>query len=525
MIIDFETNSLPDHKVFDVCIVGAGAAGLTIAHQMLQKGYSVLLLEGGGSSRWERKSQALNKSYLHGRAFAGSHSGRFRALGGTTSAWAGQVKELDDIDFQHRDWIAGSSWPIGKAELQKFYEQARELDGSAAHLHDDSEIWERAEVQEPSLGDDLHVSFSRYCPEKKFARLYADTIADDRMTVMLHANVVEMVPSEDKCRIASLRYRALSGKEGSCTARQIVLCLGGIETARLLLNQDFAPWNESKLVGRYFQDHVHCFAADVRNADLQSPSWPYGPGAVNGKYLAKIKLTAAAQQKYGVLNVGGAIEYADGIHESLRTGIKVLAGPTSAIGLKEFARMTPRVPAVAWHHLRNRRTPGYRLPWAKPKLSVWCEQSPLSESRITLSNKRDKLGLLKANLTWHISDLEIATIRQYVSIVRQAFAERGIADIVPDADLQNDRIYEKLSDQFHHCGGTRMASRSRDGVVDLDLRLNGVKNAFVCSSSVFPCSGIAGPTHTIVALAARLGEHLDTLLARRKTDHEAGAAA
>ena len=517
MIIDFEKDSLPTGKAFDVCIVGAGAAGLTIANQMLRHGYSVLLLDGGGASRWERKSQALNKSHLYGQEFAGAHSGRFRALGGTTSAWAGQVIEMDDIDFRRRDWVAGSAWPIPKSELHRFYAQARELEGTGALLHDDQEIWDRVGTQEPPLGDELRISFSRYCPDKKFVRVFASMLGDERLTVMLHANVVEMIPAADKRQIASLRLRTVEGKEGVCTARQIVLCLGGIEGSRFLLNQSFAPWNQSGLVGRHFQDHIHCYAADVHGADLQAPNWPYGPWGLDGKYLPKIKLTPAAQEKYGVLNVHGAIEYADGIYEALRTGIKVLAGPTSAIGFKEFVRMAPRVPAVAWHHLKNKRNPGYKLPWAKPKLSVWCEQSPLSESRVTLSRRRDKTGLFRADITWRISELEIDTIRRYVAVVRQSFAARGIADIVPDPDLHGERIYKKCTDSFHHSGGTRMAARPEDGVVDPDLRLHGVENAFVCSSSVFPCSGVANPTHTIVALAARLAEHLDGLLGSRRS--------
>ena len=209
----------------------------------------------------------------------------------------------------------------------------------------------------------------------------------------------------------------------------------------------------------------------------------------------------------------GIVKYSDGIYDTLRTGIKVVTGPASAIGLEEFIRMTPRVPSTLWYLLKARRDSNYIVPWAKLKLSVSCEQSPLSESRITLSSKRDKLGLFKADITWRISEHEIDTIRQFVAVTKEAFAANGIADIIPDPDLHTDKIIEKCEDTFHHCGGTRMAARRQDGVVDPDLRLNGVENAYVCSASVFPTSGIANPTHTIVALAARLAEHLDSTLA------------
>jgi hypothetical protein len=512
MILDFEADSLPAGKEFDVCIVGSGAAGLTLAHQLLRRGHRVLLLEGGGRSRWERKSQALNKSYIGGQTFNGAHSGRFRALGGTTSAWSGQVMELDDLDFRSRDWVEGSSWPIQKSELERFYLQARELEGTDTLLHDDDQVWQCANTEPSPLGEELHISFSRYCPEKKFSRRFADTIDNQRLIVMLHANVVELIPSHDKRRIQSLRFRTLAGKEACCSAQQIVLCLGGIESSRFLLNQSFAPWNENGLVGCYFQDHIACFTADVYDANVNSPKWPYGPFKLEGEYTPKIKLTPGAQKKYGVLNAYAIIDYSDGVFETLRTGIKVIAGPASAVGLREFARMTPRVPVTVWHYFKTKRDPNYISPWAKPKLSLVCEQSPLSESRITLSRKRDKLGLLQADITWRISEQEVKTLRTYTAIAKKAFEARGIARVIPDPDLHTDKIYDKCIDYFHHCGGTKMAARRQDGVVDPDLRLNGVENTYVCSSSVFPCSGVANPTHTIVALAARLAEHLDSTL-------------
>jgi hypothetical protein len=514
VIFDFEKYDLPVGKAFDVCIAGAGAAGLALACQLVRRGRSVLLLEGGGRNRWERKSQALNKSHILGETFHGAHSGRFRALGGSTTAWGGFVMELDDLDFQSRDWVEGSSWPFSKSELKRFYIQARELEDTDTFVHDDDDqVWELAKTPKPSLGDEMQMYFCHRVPEKNFARRFADIIGGDRLTVLLHANVVEMIPSEDKRRISSLRFRTVGGKEGTCSAKHVALCLGGIESSRFLLNQKFAPWNEHGLVGRHFHDHVHCFAADVGPTDLGVPNWPYGRF-----YTPKWSMTPEAQRKYRLLNVTGVVKYADGIFDTLRTGIKVVTGPTSAIGLKEFIRMTPRVPGTLWYLLKSRRDPDYVAPWGKLKLSVSCEQSPLSESRITLSSKRDKLGLLKADITWRISEQEIDTIRQFVALTKEAFAANGIADVIPDPDLHTDKIIEKCEDTFHHCGGTRMAARRQDGVVDPDLRLNGVENAYICSASVFPTSGIANPTHTIVALAARLAEHLDNTLAVQEND-------
>jgi len=339
-------------------------------------------------------------------------------------------------------------------------------------------------------------------------------LQDPRCLIVLHANAVELLVSGSGRRVSGLRVRCLGGKEATATVDTVALCLGGIESSRFLLNQTISPWNVSGLLGRHFQDHVQCFAGDVIGADLTAEDWPFGPWRLRGgAHLSKINLSAEAQRAHRTLNVSGMIEFDDGVYPAMRTGIKLLTGPASAIGLREFVRMVPRAPGAIWHHFRSRSDPRFALPWAKPKLSVYSEQSPLSESRIELSDARDPLGLRRARLTWAISELELHTIRTYVSLVRQAFAAKGLGEIVPDPDLMRDRFADRLVDLFHHCGGTRMSPDPRQGVVDTDLKLHGVENVYVCSSSVFPTSGFTNPTHTIMALAIRLADRLSELAA------------
>ena len=505
MILDFETDELGESWNADVCVVGAGAAGLALAHELLRSGRRVMLLEGGGRSRWERTSQALNKTELRGHRYAGAHSGRFRTLGGSTSAWSGQVMELDDLDFEPRPWVPGSGWPIPKAELREAYRRAEALERTDA-LPPNREVW-RAHGGKPDLGEDFSITLSRYCPEKKFVRVFSDLFDDPRCLLVLHANAVELLASDNGRRIVGLRIRTLRGKETIVPVHRLALCLGGIETSRFLLNQRFCPWNASGLVGRHFQDHIQCFAGEVRKADLHAPNWPFGPWRVGGSHLTKVRLAPAAQRRLRTLNVSGMIELEDGVYPAMRTGIKLLLGPASTITLGELARMAPFAPGAIWHHLRSKADPKFTLPWAQPRLSVFCEQSPLSESRIELSQARDALGLRRARLSWTISDLELHTIRTYAKLAIEAFAAHGV-EIVPHRDLMSDRFADRCGDMFHHCGGTRMSSDPNEGVVDTDLRLHGLDNAYVCSSSVFPTSGFANPTHTIIALAARLAERL-----------------
>jgi choline dehydrogenase-like flavoprotein len=121
------------------------------------------------------------------------------------------------------------------------------------------------------------------------------------------------------------------------------------------------------------------------------------------------------------------------------------------------------------------------------------------------------VGLFRTSIDWKISPQEVETIRRYVQVAQKVFEQRELARVEPDPDLLHDRIVGKYGDYFHHMGGTRMASSALEGVVDPDLRLFGTRNAYVCSTSVFPASGFANPTHTLLALAVRLAWHLENL--------------
>jgi choline dehydrogenase-like flavoprotein len=510
LIIDLETTPLTSMTGFDVCVIGAGAAGLTVAVELARKKRRVLVLEGGGIKVWEREGWALNKSDIIGLPFAGAQIGRFRTLGGSTSQWTGQVIELDDIDFETRPWVPGSGWPIRKSDLAAGYQRALELEGLHASLGEDDDVWAHACTRQPDLGDNLDLSFSRICPERKFARIFEDILASEHILVALHANACELAFAEDGETVTSVRCRTLTGIEARFTADRFVLCLGGIESSRFLLNQHHAPWNRSGLVGRHFQDHLHYpAAATIKLRDGSNPC--YGPHRINlggYYYVPRIKLSPSAQERHGVLNVTGMVDYGDGIFAALRTAATLWRGPVSVIKPRDLAYLAVRAPSVLWYLLRSKTNPGFVLPALKLKLTVVCEQPPLSESRITLSPERDALGMYRSSIDWRISREEMETVRRYVQTVQRIFAQHRIGHVIPDTDLYTDKFVHKCTDYFHHIGGTRMATLPGHGVVDPNLRLHGTRNAYLCSTSVFPSSGSANPTHTLVALAVRLAWHL-----------------
>ena len=121
-----DLRDLPAGQVLeaDVCIVGGGAAGISLAMQFLGTRTRVCLLEGGGE-QMEPDGQALYQVDNQGQIpVLGEHS-RLRMFGGTTNHWTGRCAPLDALDFTVRDWVPHSGWPISRQQLDPFYERAQ----------------------------------------------------------------------------------------------------------------------------------------------------------------------------------------------------------------------------------------------------------------------------------------------------------------------------------------------------------------------------------------------------------------
>ena len=513
MIHDLLHDIPPANLVADVCIAGAGAAGITLAVEFARKGKKVLLLEGGGSVR-EDSSQALYDSEIAGLPHRGIHTGRIRVKGGTTVRWGGQILELDAMDFTPRPGVPGSGWPFPKTELASFYERALHLEGLANVERSDAVVWRDLSLPFTQFAD-LDAYLSRWCPEPNFARLHNKTLTTHpNIHLWLHSSAVElMIEGETP---TGIRCRTLTGIEAIFRARHYIFALGGIESSRFFLQPrpGGLPWNRSGLLGHHFQDHIDCNAALIEPHDLHQFHELFDPIITHGfKYLPKLRILPQIQAERNILSAGSTMFYED--TGKIRTQAKNTARnlvrgrlrDITAENLRHTARHIPMLFRQVWRYKIQRRT--YAPSEVRIFLRVHCQQEPTSRSSITLTGRRDPLGLLRIRFDWQISERELETIRQYVLVAQSSLA--SIARIIPDEDLMSgsSNFLARCDDSNHHMGGMRMSTSDTTGVVDTNLRLYGLTNTYICSSAVFPCSGFSNPTHTVLALALRLSDHLD----------------
>ncbi len=527
MILDYENTPLTPSTPYDVCIVGAGAAGILIGVTLARANIKVIMLEGGGRTA-EDRSDAIYHVNVIGHAHTGVTEGRRRIFGGTTTAWGGQILPLTPMDFEKRDWVPGSGWPIEHKSLTSYYEQAMVFEGLGSSIHNDEEVWDAFNVKPGDFSPGFEAYLSRWCPEPDFARMYRAEIQDfQNLHLILHANVVGIDTDSASGQIKNVVCRGYGGTESKVTAKQFILCMGGLETVRLLLQPPRRgakkPWSASDHLGRHFQDHIGCTVGKLRagnHFDLHKIFDNYYSKGI--KYHPRIRVSDQLQREQRILNSAVYLVHRSKANENLLAAKRILKGirrgDLSSIQLQDVATAASAGVVLARQAARlavKRRA--YNPDDLGIEVHVSSEQLPLSDSKITVSNEYDALGLLRVNLDWQIAPAEVESIANVGRALVKLFAARGWAQLDLDPDLLNDpeAFAERVSDYYHHMGGARMSDHPSTGVVDTNLRLHGTTNGYVCSASVFPTSGFSNPTHTVLALGMRLSQHLIELSSHR----------
>jgi choline dehydrogenase-like flavoprotein len=522
MIADFRRSEIPTNWQTDVCIIGSGAAGITLACHLAPR-LRVLVVEAG-----DRDPRPEDADWLDGQttdfAFDGMRNGRVRAFGGATRRWFGQCIRLDPIDFQKRDWVPHSGWPIREEALDGPYERAEQFMGVAGFGYGVAN-WARFGVPDPGFGDnEITPRFTIYCPQPDFTKAFGRRLAaaSSGVDVLLNAAAVGIALHPDARRVTGLRIRG-GTREGLVQARAFILCGGGIENPRLLLASNdvmsVGVGNGADLVGRFFQDHPAATTGTLATSQPRRVQAQFRKLSRGGRtFWPKLALTAAAQQAGHYLNANALMSYGyapDSAMTRAKDAVAALRARRPAAAACAALRLLPHAPELvgqACHTLATGKA--VMLQPDRVLLTSHVEQIPDPDSRVTLARDCDRFGVPRARLSWRVQHAELRTMRAITEAVGRSLQRLGFGEMTPATWLDAPQVErEELADTYHHAGTTRMSDDPTTGVVDTDCRVFGVDNLYVAGSSVFPTSGYANPTLTIVALAIRLSDTLLTRLA------------
>jgi choline dehydrogenase-like flavoprotein len=547
-----DTSDLPDGQLLsaDVCIIGAGAAGITMAMEFIGSGFDVLVLESGGKFE-EQDTQAL---YAGSVADEKLHSPpdryRQRRFGGTTTIWGGRCMPFDDIDFEPRDYIAHSGWPFSRQELLPFYAKANQLCEAGRFAYTIEEAFGRPTRAMIDGFDSQRFTtntLERFSCPTDFGVRYAHKLeAAQNVRVLLHANVTALHLNSAGTAVDALTVRSLHGKHCVVRARKFVLATGGLEVPRLLLaSRDVHPHgigNQHDVVGRYYMCHIAGTAGAIKINRPLASVWHGYDIADEGTYVRR--RFALRQQVQRELKIGNFVarlhhpritnpEHRNAILSLLFLGkyfipyeYRIRLHGTEPTTFKEFSQHVLNVivgpfdaVAFAWHMFRDRKMAERKFPSIiiKSKANLYSldfhgEQEPNPLSRVTLDDQLDPLGVPRIKVDWRYTQADVDTVTRSIALLAEDIRRSGIGTFEYDPATLEAEMTRYGAYGGHHIGTARMGADPHSSVVDPNCKVHGVENLFIASAATFPTSSQANPTLTVVAMSLRLARHLKSEL-------------
>lgn len=554
MLID--ARLLPADQVVetDICIVGTGAAGLSLARELMGQNFQVTLLESGGLEKTDAALESLAEVQTEGNFVQVLASTRHRRFGGNSSYWeinlpTGQVglrhRPFDEVDFEQRDWIPYSGWPFDRNHLLPYYERAQAAFGLKQFAYEGTD-WEDAEHPcLPFVGDAITTRIFQFSPGNVFFEKYRETVCSaSNITTYLHATVAELETDESAGTVKRARVACRNGKQFWVKARLFILAVGGIESAQLLLlsnqTQQQGLGNAYDLVGRFFVDHPLVYGGLFIPNDPQifNRTGLYDLRQVNGaSIMGALGLTDAVMRREQLVNISF----------NLFPRPKRAFGSPAVSSLKQLLTLRAFKSGKALHHLQSALsgmdeiadmiyTKATRQPlplWCNFSTGGWSEQQkrrekvyqmfevlhqteqlPNPNNRVMLSEQRDLLGRRRVRMetTWRTADIE--GVKRAQAVLAREIARSGLGRF-EIARREDDLPALGSHGTAHHMGTTRMHVSPKQGVVDPNCKLHSVSNLFIASGAVFPTGGYANPTLTIVAMSIRLADHVKKLMGQK----------
>lgn len=545
----------------DVCIVGSGPAALGVVHELLPQGISLCVIEAG-----DFDVRPENADYLRGRVIGDRPhpyaltNTRQLLFGGMSKEWVCHLPDgrmgvrhavYSPIDFEKRDWIPYSGWPLGFEELLPYYERASAICQIGPVKYSGCDWADESAPCLPLKGNRVETTMFQFGPSAAFYQTYRDELEKAaNATLCVNAHVTELFANPEGTAVTHLRAASAPGREIEVRARFFVLATGGVENARLLLLSDRVQktglGNANDLVGRFFMDHPFDwndrFVPSSSRLFDQMPL--YDIRDVDGTaILGKLTLTREAMESEGLMSMSciflprgnefnpsaqqrNAIKSTvqtlvpqrirRGLKRRTRAAIQTLVPQPLRIGLrKALHREDPQAQGAGMrlHEMADLNQGGWSaLPDRKERfqsfeLHYQVEQAPNPSNRITLDTERDALGRRRAVHCLRFTDFDRRSYHRGKEIFAQELERAGLGRV----EFTKGRFPLSMG-THHHMGTTRMHADPKQGVVDANQCLHGVGNVYLAGSSVFPTGGYANPTLTIVALSVRLGDHLKARL-------------
>ena len=463
---------------YDCCIVGSGPAGITLAMELSKKGFKTLLLEAGGLDYSERSQDFYECESV-------GHQGwpkltRLRFFGGTSNHWSGRCRPFDRSDFDRYSINELPGWPISYSEIEPYL-------GRAMQIVDLDINRGFQPINKEFTLNNFSPDRSAHSTPTRFKKKYIDYFNSCKTSDCFYdAAAVDLRLDDSTQSVKSIIVSNADNQRASFSADKFILCMGGIENARFLLNcnnqYSSSIGNSHDMVGRCFMEHLNVSLGSFIYKDpdefrgLQFYTEPH--------FSSKLDI-GSSNVTLGIIRTVKSY----GRTKAIKDFFKALACNMDIAEKAQF--------------ISEFKCPGMG------NISTLMEQSPNLDSRIMLSNKLDRLGLRRAIFDWRINNYDLRTIQKVATTFASEFTKAGLGNVrLEDFVLGQDLSKVKFSRHAHHMGTTRMSHKPEFGVVDENLKVHGIDNLYIAGSSIFSTGGACNPTMPIIQFCLRLSDHL-----------------
>ena len=542
------SNQPPNYdKIWDLCIVGTGPVGIALAMECERLGREVLVLESGGGEIDPKPTDDCHAAVVNPQQHRTMEMAVRRALGGTSWLWGGRCIPFNNLDFTGRDFVPDSKWPIRHEDIRPWYEPACKYMLCGSHTFQipfDRELKAGLTVE----------SIERWATEPRLMRVYRERLQKSkRIKICLNSTMIDLDLRQNGQSVESIVVATQKGKV-KIRAQRVVLATGGVEATRLLLAVQ-RRWPDhfggtGGPLGRYYMGRLSGTVASLVFDDPASIADYNLVLDSSGAYRRRrFALTEQTQLENKLLNCGFWIDnpqFSDPRHGSGVLSAYFLALTIPPIGrwaigrraqadsnrplelgpkpypigahLLNIVRDGPQVATDVYLMLRDcvfkqTKKSSYTFPNRAGRFALYYhgEQMPNPNSRIFLTNEADRHGLPRALINFRFADQDARSIVSSHHLLDVGLQANKIGHLefrYPPERLES-RVMELAKDGRHQVGTTRMGDDPRDSVVDRNLKVHGVDNLYVVSTSVYRTDGQANSTLLAVALAMRLADHLN----------------
>lgn len=545
-----DTSAAFEADAFDVCIIGAGPAGLTACSELVDRGLRICVIESGAMAR---SPFAEGLKIVESERVNIGIDAQERVIGGTSLTWSGLCAPLDPIDFEGRPGAHHGGWPFGREALDPYYDEAAKRYGFPSRHAFTEPQPVLADANSPHIcwNDCVEKLFLKPSPTYRFGtELQAKLAAAPNVMIYTHATVLRLRATQADAAGACVTgavCKTPAGVEFIVSARKYVLAVGALEAPRILLNStDTCPHglgNEHDQVGRFLMNHPKGNSGVLRFTSRAPPLGAYGWRSYDeGTGYYGIRLSEGVQRRTGLLNCyvrlypispwskAKHLDALRAIAAEVKAGHWLSAVPTIPGRVARARSFLADLAALRWGSLSSSflqlalQTPilfGYFVARtlgigfkAEIGFSNYLEMQPLPENRVVLGDTLDAHGVRRPRVTHSPSAHDIESLRQLQEVIARELSGQGWS-----CQLQTSAATltaEVTEDACHYLGTTRMGTAAATSVVDPNLRVHSVVNLYILGGAVFPTSGCANPTMTIVALAIRLASRLAEDIVRRR---------